>query len=408
MKKHHRNYDRSEPEFGEAPLFKMPEIWTGQLKNTGINVYGIENKEVPLVTFDLTFKGGHWLDPIDKSGTAYLLTDLMMEGTVNRTSEELEEAIGLLGASIYVSCGNEEIRITASCLSKNFEATVALINEILFEPRWDEAEFDRIKQSLQTRLKGNEANPNAIAFSSFSKLVYGDQHILGYPTSGTLETVKDITIDDLKAYYANNLSASLASIHVAGFIDEDRVVKAFERIDSELLSKEVDMPVYNLPTESIAGNVYFIDVPNARQSMLFHGCLTLSAGDEDFNNLQFANEILGGGSSGKLFQILRIEKGFTYGVYSTLLQNKEVSPFITYGSVRVNATKESMEIIMDLLRNYSKNFSEDDVEVTKNKVVKSNTRAFESLNAKLGIIRNISKYNQSMNYLDESQEELLT
>jgi zinc protease len=401
------SYDRSEPDFGETPFFTMPEIWTAKLKNTGMEVYGIENNEIPLVTFDITINGGHWLDPIDKSGISGLLSDLMMEGTVHKTSAELEEAIGLLGASIKISGTNEEIVVNATCLSKNFEATVKLVEEMLLEPRWDEVEYDRLKQALETKLKGNEANPTAIGYSNLTKLLYGDEHIMGISSYGSLETVKNITLDDLKDYYANNLSSSLASVHIAGSIDNKRVVNAFESLDKNWKVREVTKTAYELPEYSIAGNLYFIDVPNAKQSAIFLGRLALSASDPDYNNLDFANEILGGGSSGKLFQILRIEKGYTYGAYSFLQDNSEVSPFVAYSSVRANATKPSMEIIIDLLKNYGLNFSEADVETTKNKILKGNTLAYESLSAKRGILHKISKYGKSMKYLEEDQNELV-
>lgn len=401
-------YDRSEPEFGETPLFAMPEIWTATLKNTDIEVYGIENNEIPLVTFDITIDGGHWLDPIDKSGISVLLSDLMMEGTVTKTSAELEEAIGLLGASINISSSFEEIVVNASCLAKNFEATVKLLEEILLEPRWDEAEYDRLKQALETRLKGNEANPTSIAFSNLNKLLYGNEHIMGVPPSGTLETVKNITLDDLKDYYASNMSSSMATLHIAGSIDKKRAVKAFESLDKNWESKDVTKPTYELPKNSPAGNIFFIDVPNSKQSAIFLGKLALSASDPDYNNLEYANEILGGGSSGKLFQILRIEKGYTYGAYSFLQNRSEVAPFIAYTNVRANATKPSIEITRDLLEAYGSNFSEADVETTKNKIVKGNTLAYESLRAKRGILLyNVSKYGRSMKYLEEDQNELM-
>ena len=78
----------------------------------------------------------------------------------------------------------------------------------------------------------------------------------------------------------------------------------------------VSIPKQILPVESKAGNLYFIDVPGSKQSVIMIGKLALSARDENANNLNFANEILGGGSSGRLFQTLRIEKGYTYGAYS--------------------------------------------------------------------------------------------
>ena len=400
-------HDRSEPEFGEVPLFSMPDIWTTKLEKTGINILGVKNSEIPLVTFDITIDGGHWLDPFDKSGVSSLLASLMMQGTSNRTAAEFEEAIELLGASIQINSGAEEIRVTASCLANNFEASVALVEEILLEPRWDELEFKRLKQALETRLKGNEANPTAIAFNNFSKLIYGDKHIMGIPAIGTIETVQSISLDDLKAFYHENLSASMASIHVVGFVDQEQVVRAFDGIDKRWEAKQVAKPSYELPENSLAGNLYFIDVPNSKQSTLILGRLALSASDVDYNNLDFANEILGGGSAGKLMQILRIEKGYTYGAYSFLREYREVSPFIAYSRVRANATKQSMDIIVDLLENYGSSFSEEDVAITKNKILKGNTRAFESMNAKLGIIRNISKYGKSLKYLEDDQDELM-
>jgi zinc protease len=199
----------------------------------------------------------------------------------------------------------------------------------------------------------------------------------------------------------------MASVHVVGFIDDNRVVKALESLDMSWEAKEVIKPTYDLPEKSIAGNLYFIDIPNAKQSVLIVGRLALSASDSDFNNLEFANEILGGVRSGRLFQILRHEKSYTYDAFSFLEEYREVSPFIAFSRVRTNATKPAMEIIIDLLENYGANFSEEDVETTKNKILKENTRVFESMNAKLAIVRKISKYNKSMKYLEEEQDELV-
>ncbi len=218
-------HDRSEPPFGQSPLFKMSSVWNAKAKN-GITVIGIENNEVPLVSFDITIPGGHALDPLDKAGVANLMTQLMMQGTAKRTPAELEEAIGLLGSSINVQCTNEEIRVNANCLARNFEQTVALVKEILLEPRWDVAEFDRLKKALETNLKGTEANAQAIASRTFSKLLYGPNHIYGLPVNGTLQTTASITLDDLKNYYKNNLSPANAALHVAGAVTKDRVIKS--------------------------------------------------------------------------------------------------------------------------------------------------------------------------------------
>jgi len=339
-------HDRSEPPFGELPLFKSPTIWTGKLDN-GLTLFGIENNEVPLVEFDITIPGGLILDPVEKEGVANLLSDLMMQGTTTKTAAELEEAIGLLGANISLSSSNEDFRISGSCLTRNFEATLLLVKEIIMQPRWDENEFKRIKQALETELNGREASARGMAYIAFIKQLYGDDHPFGVPNTGTLDSTKDISLDDLKACY-NNLSPSQANFHIAGAINQEETERILTVLN-DWKSKNIETPEFQLPETNSKNVMYFVNLPGAKQSVLYIGKLALSAQNEDANNLNFANEILGGGSSGRLTQTLRIEKGYTYGAFSTIIKNKEVSPFLVGTSVRANATLKSLEIIQDML-----------------------------------------------------------
>lgn len=398
-------FDRSEPPFGELPLFKSPDVWTASLNN-GMEVYGIENREVPLVYFDITIPGGQRLDPKGKTGVASLTSDLLLQGTASRTPAELEEAIGLLGSSIRMSSSNEGFHISGTSLSKNFDETMKLVEEVLLEPRWDESEFDRLKRARQTNLKDREANPQAIASLAFYKLLYGSDHSFGIPGSGTLETAEAITLADLKEYYSK-LAPQDATFHIAGAIEKERVEKVLQSLASKWKKDAPKIPNQKIAAEGKAGNLYFIDVPDAKQSVILLGKLALSENDPDANKLEFANEILGGGSSGKLFQTLRIGKGYTYGAYSGIGENLEVSPFYITTSVRANATLPSLEIIEEMVTNYADDFGEQEVELTRNKLLKENTAAFESLGAKLGILREMSKYNKPESFIGDKQKELI-
>jgi zinc protease len=399
-------HDRSEPEFGELPLFKSPEVWKGKLANN-VQVYGIENNEVPLVSFIITLDGGHYLEAKDKAGVANLLADLMMEGTASKTTYELEEAIELLGASINISSGDEEMFISGSCLAKNFDKTITLVEEVLLQPRWDASEFERIKKDVLTALKGREASPRTIAYQSFRKQIYGNEHILGIPVIGTTETISHITLDDLKEFYQKNISASVANIHIAGAIDKTVAMNSLENLGKNWKSTEVTFPTYELPAKSKAGNVYFIDFPGAKQSVIYAGKLALSEANPMYNNLEYTNQILGGGSSGRLFQTLRIEKGYTYGAYSYLQSLEEKAPFVIQTSVRANATLPSLKIIDSLVSNYSEQFTAKEVEITKNKILKSSAKDYEELGAKLGILMQISRYEKADNFLEKEQQELV-
>ncbi|MCC2548236.1 insulinase family protein [Hymenobacter sp. BT175] len=399
-------HDRSEPPFLETPLFKMPPIWNTSLTN-GLRVYGIENREIPLVSFDVTIPGGHYLDPLDKAGTASLLAQLLMQGTARKTPAQLEEAIDLLGATISVTSANEEMRVQARCLARNFAPTLALVQEILLEPRWDAAEFARLKRSLATGLKGQEASAAAIASQNFFKLLYGPNHILSTPGSGTLETTAGITLDDLKAYYNSNISPSGAAVHVVGAIDQNTVAATLKPLESSWAAKPVNIPRQTISAQSPAGKVYFIDVPDAKQSVLYIGKLALTGTDPDLSKATFANAVLGSGASGRLTQMLRIQKGYTYGAASSVQELKDMAPFVVSTSVRANATGASLQLIREMLTEYGPTFSQADVEIAKSKILKGNTLIYESQGAKLGILRRVSKFNKSPKFIEDDQQALM-
>ena len=385
------SFDRSiEPDYGESPDVKVPEVWKQSL-DSGINVLGIENSEVPLVQFEIQIDGGMLLENIDKIGVSNLLANLITKGTKTKTPEQLENEIESLGARIDAYSSNDAIYLSGNALSKNFEATMKLVTEILLEPRWDEKEFQLIKQSTKSNIQRRDANPNAIAQAEFNKLLYGENHILSNSNSGTEASVDAITIEDLKTYYNNYLSPTLAKVHIVGDISKNDALKTLETINTNWNVKDVvfpQLPKVEVPT---ASKIYFYDVPNAKQSVLRFGYPAPKVTDEDYYAATVMNYRLGGGGfASQLTQQLREGKGYTYGIRSGFRGNDKVGSFSISSGVRSNVTSESAELVKDILENYGENFDSTDLEVTKGYTLKSGARAFETLNAKLNMLSNIS------------------
>jgi len=223
-------FDRSkEPPYGDAPEVKVPGVWETKLKNE-LRVYGVENTEVPLVDFEIVIDGGLLAENINKVGVANLVADMMTQGTKNKTPQELEEAIQQLGASINVFATTEDIRIRVNTLSKNYKPTLELVEEILLQPRWDAEEFERLKRSAVNQIRGQQANPTAIAQNEYNKLIYGKNNIRSRNMLGTIDSVNSITLDDLKAFYGKNFSPSISRVHVVGALDKDTVSKSFNTL----------------------------------------------------------------------------------------------------------------------------------------------------------------------------------
>jgi zinc protease len=399
------SFDRTvEPPYGPSPEIKVPELWKGALSN-GIQVYGIENKELPLVQFNLRLKGGLLLDQPDKVGVANLVATLMTKGTQNKTPEELEAAIDELGARISIRTGQQEIIISGNSLSRNYAQTMALVQEMLLEPRWDEEEFKLAKQSVMSRITASRARPNMIAANSFNEILYGKDHILSNNILGTQVSVESISLQDLKDYYSASFSPSVANYLVVGDVSEKEVMEALSGLEDNWAKKEVQLP--NLPEPPVVDNskVYFYDVPNAKQSVLRFGYLALAENDPDYYPAEVMNYILGGGGfASRLTQELREGKGYTYGIGSSFFGSELPGPFTISSGVRTNVTYESAQTVKDILADYPTTFTEKDLETTKSSLTKSQARAFETLGAKLNMLDDISSYGWSADYVKKRKE----
>jgi zinc protease len=396
-------HSRAEPPLGSPPVLRAPDIWTRSLSN-GIEVIGIEDYEVPLVTFSLILPGGQWLDKPGKPGAASLLAALSMQGTARRTPAELEEAIGLLGASITIEAGKEQLLLSAVTLERELEKTVALVEEILLEPRWDEMEFERLRREAEAGIISAEGDSRAVSARVFYQLLYGADHPYGIPLAGTRKSVAAISLDDLKSWHAANVTPVGAHLQVAGAVDGDRIAEAFSSLAGKWQGEKLHQPEYEMAPSPAGQAVYFIDVPDSKQSVIRVGRRTLVSDQPDWARLNFANQRLGGGSSARLTQLLRIEKGYTYGAYSRLGRFvNDLSPWLASTSVRANVTLESLKLIRQQITDYSATFTDEDAQITKNQVIKRNSRAFETLDAKAGLLNRIARQNLPHDIVEREQ-----
>jgi zinc protease len=391
-----------EPAAGPEPEVRTPEVWKARLAN-GIEVIGISNSELPLVSMNLVIAGGALLDRVDLPGVASMVAAVLPQGTKNKTPEELEEEIKLLGSSISMRSGYEEISLSAGSLSRNFAKTVALMKEILLEPRWDSTEFVMAQTRTRNRLLQAEARPTSVASGKFYRLVYGPDNIFGYDLSGTKESVDRITPEELKTFYEKNFSPSVTRILVAGNVTREEVLEALKPLEEEWQPKDVvitDFPAPAIPEKS---QVFFVDIPGSRQSVFYCGYPALTRDNPDYVKADFANYRVGGAFTSILNQILREEKGFTYGASSSFREMKNIAPFVISTMVRSDATFETMEIISGELRKYREGINEDELQFIKNCMIRSNALRFETNEALVNMLSYIGKYGFSDDWVSKEE-----
>ena len=237
---------------------------------------------------------------------------------------------------------------------------------MLLEPRWDKDEFERLKTKTLNDLRRADANPNIIANSVFNKLIYGDKDIRGHRNSGTIESVSKIELQDLKDFYQKNFSPTISTFQIVGQIEKSEVMNELKTLESQWQPQNVRLPEYRAPKARNEAVLYFVDIPNAKQSVINIGYASLVRTDADYYPAQVMNYKLGGSFSGNVNLILREEKGYTYGARTAFNGSKYYGQFIASSSVRTNTTGESVAIFKDEISNYKDKITEDDLTFTKN------------------------------------------
>jgi zinc protease len=396
--------DRSkEPAKGPDPIVKLPKIWKDKTKN-GIEVYGIKQSELPLIQFSIILKGGMLLDSPQKIGVASLAARMMNEGTKNKTAVELREAIQDLGANISVQGGTESISITGSCLVSKLPEVLTLTKEIMFEPRWDEKEFGIAKSQTIEQLKRSQTAPSSIASGVFDKLIYGADNILSNQAAGTVTSVENITLDDLKAFYEKNFSPSVAKIMIVGDITKEKAVADFN-ILKDWAKKDVVIPEIKIASAAKPG-IYFVDIQNAKQSEFRVGHLGLKMTDPDYFKTVIMNHKLGGDFGSVLNMILREKKSFTYGARSGFSGTQYPGYFQASAAIQSNATHESAQIFRDEISKFREGISKEDLELVKSTLLKSFSGRFETLMQLAGMLQPVVVYNLPLDYVATRQKEI--
>jgi zinc protease len=275
---------------------------------------------------------------------------------------------------------------------------MALVEEILLEPRWDSVEFRLAVQRVQNTLRQRSANPAALAQDAFARLLYGD-HIMARNPLGDLPSIDDITIADLQSYYQQALAANAATFQAAGAVGLDEVRTSLQGLASRWAAREITFPDPPAWTPGRAG-LFFLDVPDAKQSVLSIGYLALPETHPDFYPATVMNFRLGGGGfASDLTQVLREQKGYTYGIGSGFTGSDIPGPFRISSSVRSNVTLESLTLIKNLIEKHGSDFDEEDLEATRDFLLKSNAMAFETLGAKLAMLRDMNAYGFPADYV---------
>ncbi len=394
------SFDRSvEPPAGPDPVIAPPATWTVTTAN-GLQVMGIENNEAPLAAFQLSIEGGRLFDDPARPGAANMLARMMTRGAQTRTPAELENAFKALGATVNVRAEDERFVISGTTLARNFDATLDLVEEMLFQPRWDAEELALAKAAVTSQIQDQRAQPNALASRVYDLVAYGDGHILSRNALGTERSIAGLEMADLQSLMAWAIGPRGAHFRVVGDVDRAAVAVALTDLGSRWQTQSAEAPAQPQIARPERAGIYFYDVPGAKQSVLTFGYPALRRADRDYFPASVMNFRLGGGGfASDLTQQLRETHGYTYGVRTVFSGGRTIGHFALSSGVRSNVTLEASQLARDIMRDFGPTFDDEDLAVTRSALGNGRARAFETPGAKLGVLEAIGEYGLPTDYL---------
>ncbi|WGH74611.1 insulinase family protein [Tenacibaculum tangerinum] len=364
--------DRSQqPKPGPAPKINLGTPKKFALPN-GLQVLVVENHKLPRASATLTIDNPP-MSYGNKKGVEGLLSGMLGTGSTNTPKATFDEEVDFLGANI--SFWNEGAR--ASSLSKYFPKVLGLMADAAFNPVFTQEEFDKQVKQFLDEIKNDAKNVKAIASRVENALTYGKNHPFGEFT--TEETLKNVTLQDVKDLYNETYKPNNAYLVIIGDVNFNEIKSQVENLFGAW--KKSDLIVQKLPKveNPSTTEINFIDMPNAVQSELsIINAVDLKMNDKDYYAALLANQILGGGGTGRLYKNLREDKGYTYGAYSGIGSSRYASRFKASASVRNMVTDSAMvEAMKEINKIRYQKATQEELDIAKAKYIGSFVRNVE-------------------------------
>ena len=210
--------------------------------------------------------------------------------------------------------------------------------------------------------------------------------------------METVTLEDLKKFHSLYYRAQNAKFRIVGDFTKNNVISAMKDMFPEKTYPIKEKAKLPAAKEITTSKIYFYDVPEAKQSVLRIERPSLTSTDPDFPLAEAINFPLGGIYTSKLNSTLRVEKGYTYGIRSGFNGDIDRGTFNVRSSVRTNVTKESIELIRDIVGNYGPDFTQEELDIMKGALLKGQALKNETLSDKLRMLGEISAYNYPADY----------
>ncbi len=387
-------FRKDEPAAAPPRAFTPPTVQRFQLDN-GIDVFLVERHTIPTVTVRLAFEGGGIQDPPGQEGLISLCVSLMTDGTEKLDKLAFEATLADLASSIGSEAGADWQTFSMSALTRNLEPTLDLFVDSLLRPGMRADEFERNTRRRIEALRAVRGSVGGVAGRVQSSVIYGPKHPHGRII--TEAAVGKYSLDACKAH-AKTLHPKGARLFVAGDITADQVKASIGTRLAGFTGAGKPAKVPGAPTPR-AGKIFFVDVPNAPQSVISLMHVGPARTAADYAQTMLMASVLGVGFTSRINMNIREQKGYAYGARGGFDYTRKFGTFSAGGSIRTDATVEAVKEIFAEIEKMQKG-GPDEAELLREKTgtVLALPARFETAGATLGTFEGLTYFGLPLDY----------
>ncbi len=315
--------------------------------SNGLRLVVVENHEVPFVSASLDIKAGAFTEDPAAPGTASMACGLLTKGTVARDAEALAAELERNAISLGAGADHDSASVTASSLTGDCDRALKLMAEVVSAPRFDKKEFQRLRDQTATGMAIAEKAPAEIANRAFDHALWGS-HPYGRPAEGTSADLKTLDEGKLRAWWERFVRPETSVLYVAGDITLGEAKALAERSLGawEVEGDPIDVPLPALQAPT-ATRITLVDKPGAIQSEIRAGHEGITRQHALFPTSAVLGQVFGGAFSSRLNEVIRVQKGLTYGAGGGLRAERFGGEFLVHTFTKTPTTAETVQAVID-------------------------------------------------------------
>ncbi|HEX9932957.1 MAG TPA: insulinase family protein, partial [Allosphingosinicella sp.] len=338
------------PEPGPRRAASPPTFAERRLAN-GMRVVVARSTELPLASAHLVFGGGTAADPAARPGTASMMANLADNGAAGLTAPEIAARVESLGAQIGANAGLDSTQAFVVAPAANIEAAGRLLSQIVRQPAFAQEELERERRRALDRLRVSMRDPAFVVQRVGERAAYGDAPY-GAPTGGTPASLAALTRDEIAAYHGNWWRPDNATLVITGGLSADEGFALAQRLFGDWAAPAAPMPALpaNRAGDAPAPRVIVVDNPDLDQAAVAVVMRGVARSDPDYYPLVLANSALGGSSTSRLFQEVRVRRALSYGANSSLPAFRDEGLLAAQAQTRNDAVPEVAQVMLAEIR----------------------------------------------------------